>query len=58
MIYIQRKGQGYLETVDQCDTYKDARYLLNEYRISDPSADYYLSTRACFAWLENHYANN
>ena len=49
-VYIQRKGQGHLETVDQFDTRKEAREMLKEYRMSDPSADYYLSSRPCKAW--------
>lgn len=50
MIYIQRKGQGYLETVDQFETWKEARVMITEYIISDNSAMYYLSRRACKAW--------
>lgn len=50
MIYIQRKGQGYLETVDEFTTRKEARKMLSEYRLSDPSANYYLSSRACRDW--------
>ncbi len=50
MIYIQRKSAGYLETVDAFDTMKDARAMLKEYRLSDSSAEYYLSRRACKAW--------
>jgi len=49
-IYIQRKGDGYLETVDEAATNKEARYLLTEYRVSDPSAVYYRSQRACAGW--------
>jgi hypothetical protein len=50
MIYIQRKSAGYLETVDAFDTMKDARAMLKEYRLSDSSAVYYISRRACKAW--------
>lgn len=50
MIYIQRKGNGYLETVDEFSTRKEARAMLNEYRLSDPYGFYYLSQRACKAW--------
>jgi hypothetical protein len=50
MIYIQRKSEGYLETIDAFSTIKEARAMLNEYRISDKSAVYYLSRRACKAW--------
>jgi hypothetical protein len=50
MIYIQRKGDGYLETVDQFETWKEARAMLAEYRLSDPYAVYYISSRACKDW--------
>lgn len=50
MIYIQRLGQGQRETASECATRKIARYELGEYRMSDSSAHYYLSTRACKAW--------
>lgn len=53
MVYIQRKGQGYLETVDQFETRKEARAMLTEYRLSDNSAFYYLSSRACKQWRES-----
>lgn len=48
--YIQRKGQGIRETVDQFETRKEARAMLAEYRLADPSADYYISSRACRGW--------
>jgi hypothetical protein len=50
--YIQRKDGRQLETVDQFETRKEARAMLAEYRLSDPSADYYLSQRACRAWRD------
>lgn len=50
MTYIQRKGQGHLETVDEFETRKEAVKMLREYRLSDPSAEYYLSRRACKGW--------
>lgn len=53
MIYIQRKGQGYLETVDEFATRREARQMLTEYQMSDPSASYYTSTRACKDWRES-----
>lgn len=49
MKYIQRKDRG-LETVDQFETTKEARAMLAEYRLSDTSAMYYISSRACKAW--------
>ena len=50
MTYIQRKGDGYLETVDEFPTRKEALMMIKEYRISDPYAVYYLSSRACRGW--------
>lgn len=52
MFYVQRKGKGYRETVDEFTTRKEARAMLAEYRMADPSAEYYLSTRACKAWRD------
>jgi hypothetical protein len=50
MIYIQRKSGKYLETVDAFSTIKEARTMIKEYRLSDKTAEYYLSRRACKAW--------
>lgn len=50
MIYIQRKDGKDLETVDQFETRKEARLMLTEYRLSDNSAYYYTSSRACKHW--------
>jgi hypothetical protein len=50
MTYIQRLGQGQRETVDEFSSRKEARQMLAEYRMSDPSAHYYLSTRPCKNW--------
>lgn len=50
MIYIQRKGDGYLETVDEFSARKEAREMLEEYQLSDPYGHYYLSSRACRGW--------
>ncbi len=52
MVYVQRKGDGQLETVDEFETYKEAKTNLAEYRMSDSSADYYLSQRACKDWSD------
>lgn len=51
MLYINRFGQGQRETVSECSG-KEAMRELHEYRLSDPSAHYYLSTRCCKAWRE------
>jgi len=50
MMYVQRRGNGYLETVDEFTTHKEARQMLREYRIADSSAVYYLSNRATRSW--------
>jgi len=52
MIYIQRKclQTGLLETVDETESYKEAKYLLKEYRMADKAASYYSSQRACKDW--------
>ncbi len=50
MTYIQRNGQGYRETVDEFEDFREARDMVAEYRLSDPSAVYYLSSRACKDW--------
>jgi len=52
MSYIQRRGNGYLETVDQFDTLKEARLMLAEYRLADPTAHFYISSRACKGWAK------
>ncbi len=48
--YIQRKDGRDLETVDEFDTRKEARAMLAEYRMADPSAHHYLSRRPCKGW--------
>jgi hypothetical protein len=52
MKYIQRKDGRELETVDEFTTAKEARGMLKEYRISDTSAAYYISSRPCKAWAQ------
>jgi hypothetical protein len=50
MTYIQRKDSNGLETVDEFETRKEGRAMLAEYRLSDPSAHYYISQRCCKEW--------
>jgi len=59
MKYINRKEGAELETVDELnqDTFKtfkefrkELRRLISEYNLSDPSAIYYSSQRACNDW--------
>jgi hypothetical protein len=58
MNYIQRRDHSnrQLETVDQFETRKEARAMLTEYLTSDPSAEYYISRRACKDWRESSTA--
>ena len=51
LVYINRVGNGYRETVDEFDTMKEARECLKEYRAADLSGHYYISIRACADWL-------
>jgi hypothetical protein len=53
MYYIQRKDSNGLETVDEFNTRKEAKAMLDEYRLSDRYAAYYLSSRPCKAWRES-----
>ncbi len=52
MYYIQRNDGQYLETVDEFETRKEARQMLREYQLSDPTARHYISIRCCNAWRE------
>ena len=54
MKYIQRKDGKMLETVDEFETFKEAKAMLREYRLSDNSAEYYISSRACKDWRESN----
>lgn len=53
MYYIQRKDGKELETVDEFETRKEAQAMVKEYRISDTSAQYYISSRCCKAWKDS-----
>ena len=50
MYYIQRKDGGHIETVDEFESFREARAMLSEYITSDRSARYYISPRPCVAW--------
>jgi len=52
MVYIQRKDGNQLETVDEFDTRKEAREMVAEYRMADPYAEYYTSSRPCKDWAD------
>ena len=46
MNYINRKTGREVETVDSEPCRKEARRLASEYRLADPAAEYYVSSRA------------
>jgi len=48
--YVQRRDGRNLETVDEFTTRQEAHAMLAEYRMSDPTAAFYLSRRPCSAW--------
>lgn len=52
MKYIQRKDGKDIETVDEFETYKEAKEMLKEYRMLEPDVIYYISSRACKHWNE------
>ena len=53
MNYINTKHYGETETVDEATTYKEARELLKEYTMSDPSHDFWISSRSTKDWRES-----
>lgn len=53
MYYIQRKDGKELETVDEFETLKESKAMVREYRFSDTSAYYYISSRCCKAWKDS-----
>lgn len=55
MKYINMKSRYGIETVDQFETYKEARLMLAEYRLSDPSNYYYISSRSTKDWRESKW---
>lgn len=48
--FINRRDGRTRETVDQFGTRKEARAMLAEYRMADPTAEHYVSRRACAGW--------
>jgi hypothetical protein len=50
--YIQRRGNGYLETVDEFRYRYLAEKALPEYQMADPTARYYVSSRHCANWRD------
>ena len=60
MIYINRKDDfGNLETVEEFNEgRKYAKEMLKEYRLSDPSAYYYISQRPCKEWRADEVSDD
>ena len=55
--YINRKGDGQIETVDEFpvntrEERAELKRCLGEYRLSDRSAEYYISSRSTKDWRE------
>lgn len=48
MKYINYKYNEYhgIETIDSCETFKEAKYLLKEYQLADRSGNYWISQRS------------
>lgn len=56
MTYIQLKSRFGLETIDQFDTRKEARLMLEEYRMAfGDDSIVYLSSRACKDYHDQNY---
>ncbi len=49
-----RVGFTGVETVDEFDTHREAAAMVKEYRLSDPSHDFYLSQRSTNEWREDY----
>ena len=54
MNYINYKFSSSLgtETIDETETYKNAKYLVSEYQLSDPYGNYWISQRPCKSWTQ------
>ncbi len=57
MLYINRKSVNHpaygVETVDEFNSFKEAKGMLREYRLADYSAHYYISQRSTKEWRES-----
>ena len=52
MYYINWKQSGQVETIDQADTYKEAKFLLSEYILAYGGGYIYISSRSTKEWRE------
>lgn len=53
-LYIQRKSNGKLETIDEVEDAKEAYRLAREYNLADQTATHYVSKKACKSWSESN----
>ena len=53
MTYVNIKVEGVVETVDQFETYREARKVCKEYNFSDSTQTYYTSSRSTKEWRES-----
>ena len=53
MRYINIKQDGKVETVDQFETYEEAKKMRDEYNMSDSYNYYYISSRSTKDWRES-----
>ena len=51
-VYINMKTKGKVETVDEFETWKEARKMLVEYRMAFGGIKVYLSRRCTKEWAE------
>jgi hypothetical protein len=54
MYYINGSYNNEKETIDETETFKDAKYLLNEYRLAYQGTGFnvWISSRACNNWKD------
>jgi len=50
MTYINMKQDNTVETVDEFETYKEAKAMVKEYNLGDSYNTYYLSQRSTKEW--------
>ena len=54
MVYVNLKNKGCsVETVDQFPLRREAIKAVKDFRLSDPTGNYYLSTRCTKDWRED-----
>lgn len=53
MNYINFKYNGEVETIDQFETYKEAKETIKEYRMAYSDGEVYLSNRSTKQWRDS-----